>query len=295
MRKLFLIAAPLVMLSTPAFASRHPNPDGYIPQSIDIAAKPAYPEIAPVGRHFRRWRHRAERKMRHHSRRSVSSRHVSRDNKQPRHHGGGAVEHVRITTPVKPLRDVLALAAGALVGLAEGFEDGIATTLPVLAHGPSRLWGILEIAGLRVPYGSGGAGYALDFGDYRITPDDVGSWGARHGAIGLTHGEIWDARLRRYREGIEIHAAMNEAMITEGCVAIARHQWQAVKRAILAMIDVSGHAFLHIDPTGARIEPDPNPVVMLASYEPMVKEHSIEHRHVALRHRRRHYRRYASR
>jgi hypothetical protein len=292
--KAIMIVILTSFVGSPAYASLHPRPQDYLSaQFVDAAAKPAYPEIAPVGRRFHHWHHHssAHALRRSRSRRFVRSRHV--DRKPPRRAEEAA--HRPILSPTKPLRDALALAAGALVGLAEGFEDGITTSLPVLAHGPSRLRGTLEVAGIRVPYGSGGAGYALDYGDYRITPDDVGSWGARHGAIGLAHDEIWDARLHRYREGIEIHAAMNDRLITEGCVAIARRQWQGVKRAILAMIDESGRAFLHIDPSGARIEPDPNPVVMLANSEPRIKERRVEHRHVVMHHRRWRHRHYASR
>ena len=286
-----IIASLVLLVATPALASHHPAPEAG--SFIDVAARPSYAieTIAPLRKG---WRHHTERKVRVHQERTRRIRTANKT--RPRHQGGGAV-HVGIarSAPVtpKPLHDALALATGALVGIAEGFEDGLATALPVAAHAPSRLRGVLEVGELRVDYGSGGEGWALDYGDYEITPDDVGSWGSRHGAIGIAHDEIWDVRLRRYREGIELHAATNDSLKTEGCVAIERQQWAAVKRAVLAMIDEAGHAFLRVGPNGARIEPDRNPIVILASAEPVEERH--ERRHYAEhRHRERH-RHYASR
>ena len=283
-----IIALGLVCLGNySAQARTHPDPGGYL--AIDVAARPSYAieTIAPLRRG---WRHHTERNVRHHQRTNTANK------IRPRHQGGGAV-HVGIarSAPItpKPLRDALALATGALVGIAEGFEDGLATALPVATHAPSRLRGVLEVGELRVDYGSGGEGWALDYGDYEITPDDVGPWGSRHGAIGIAHDEIWDVRLRRYREGIELHAATNDSLKTEGCVAIERQQWAAVKRAVLAMIDEAGHAFLRVGPNGARIEPDRNPIVILASAEPVEERH--ERRHYAEHRYHERHRRYASR
>ena len=292
MQRLFRASSILaiLMISGPAWASRHPVERA--PTFVDVAAQPAYPIeiIAPLRKGWR-WHHSRHSSVhalrRSRSRRMHTARHV--DRKPPRRaeeaHKRPAVRVRAALVPnAIPTENALSLAAGALVGLAQGFEDGIATAMPdlAIAHAPRRLVGILQIGAIRVRFGSGGAGYSLDYGDYLITPDDVGSWGARHGAIGIAHDTgctIHDARLGRDRCGIEMHAATNGELITEGCVAIARRQWQAVKKAVLAMIEQSGRAFLRIDPSGARIEPDADPVIVLASAEKVEEHHTEQHHH----------------
>jgi hypothetical protein len=181
-----------------------------------------------------------------------------------------------------------------ILGIVGGWADGIATALPILAQAPARLRGTLEIEGLHVAFGSGGAGHGIPYGDWPIT-DDVGSWGARHGALAINHdAEVYDARLHRYREGVEIHADMSGGyLITEGCVAIERKQWGEVKAKIVAMIGSFGHAFLHIDPSGARIAPDAEPMLMFASAASKVEDDEPVRRHH--RYARYHYRHFASR
>jgi hypothetical protein len=264
------------MLATPALARETSSGTTF----IDVAAKPTYPEASRVAvkRRYRRTYHKAERKVVRHTRLAVHSRsnrndtRPRADNAKPHHVSGGAI----------PSDNALALAVGALVGIPEGFADGIATALPILVQTPARLRGVLEIGDLRVPFGSGGEGYSVPYGDYPIT-SDVGRWGARHGALAINFGaEMYDKRLHRYREGMELHAATNSELKTEGCVAV--REWTAVKKRILAMIDQKGHAYLHIDPSGARIEPDPEPVLILASYEPKVanrREPVAHHRRYA--------------
>src|SRR6202035_4040696 len=115
------------------------------------------------------------------------------------------------TTPSQfalPLSDsAQASALGALLEIPGGWADGLATALPLLVRTPARIAGTIEIAGELFHYGSGGFGYSIPYGYYPIPGDDgVGSWGSRHGAIGIAGGEIWDKRLGRYREGIELHA-----------------------------------------------------------------------------------------
>ena len=316
MKTAIILALGAAILTTPAFASHHPTQAAN--EIIDEASVAPYPieTVAPLRRGW--YHHRpssvgALRRSR--SRRTHVSRHFD---KRPRPaeegrasaHSAPPVRHEAEVPKVAP--DALALAAGALVGIAEGFADGIATAMPALAvpHAPSRIKGELRIGDLRVPFGSGGEGWSLDYGDYPITPKDIGPWGSRHGAIGLAGDEIYDRRLGRDREGIELHAATNDSLMTEGCVAIARREWIAVKRAVLAMIDMSGHAYLHIDPTGARIEPNAEPVVMLASAEGTIEgnynkrynRESAQHYHKQLKvihwHHRyashRHLRRYAA-
>ena len=293
MRGLILGITLSLAIATPALASRHPA-DQVQSSFIDIAAKPAYPAAAAVplkGRY-----HRVER--RHRETRKVEAERKSRPERRaatrtrPRRRSAEEPARVVAPAPKRPTGEAAQAARlGAILGIPDGFEDGVATALPVLAHAPARLLGILEVGALRVRFGSGGAGYSLDYGDYPITPDDVGSWGARHGALGIAHDSgctIYDERLRRDRCGVELHAATNGELKTEGCVAV--EQFGKVKSAVLAMISEFGHAFLRIDPTGARIEPDAEPVLMMAAAPRRELERDVSDR-------RRHWsrRRYAAR
>ena len=117
------------------------------------------------------------------------------------------------------------------------------------ASRPKRISGLLEFAGEVFSFVSGGAGWSIPFGDWEITGSDgVGSWGSRHGAIGIAGGEIYDPVLHRKREGIELHAGR---YATEGCVAIEPKRWPEFKRKLLAF----GEASLHIGRDGAAIVP----------------------------------------
>ena len=262
--KLCTAAAIACALATPALASRYPAADQVRSSFVDVAAEPAYPEAAPAVRRHVEHR-RAEPKRAAAKRRCRPERRAS-ERARPRRRQ--AEEPARMAPAPKRLASDAAQAAklGAILGIPEGFADGIATAIPVMAHAPARLLGFLEIGALRVRFGSGGAGYSLDYGDYRITPDDVGAWGSRHGALGIAHDSgctIYDARLRRDRCGIELHADTNGELRTAGCVAVK--EFGKVKAAVLAMISEFGQAFLRIDFTGARIEPDAEPVIMMAA------------------------------
>jgi hypothetical protein len=127
--------------------------------------------------------------------------------------------------------------------------------------------GTLDVGGRRVRFGSGGAGWSLPYGDWPLTRD-VGRWGARHGAIAINHdATVWDPRLHRYREGVEIHADPNGRLVTEGCLAVERDDWAFVRGAVLAMMD-GGRAFLHVDADGARISPVADKVVVVRIVDP---------------------------
>lgn len=140
---------------------------------------------------------------------------------------------------------------------AVSFTDGITTPFPAaLRRTPARIAGTLEIAGQHFRFGSGGAGYSIPSGDYKITPDTVGDWGARHGAIGVAGNTIWDPRLRRYREGIEIHRDFSGGrLITEGCIAI--DHWLPFLSALKKLLSRFGTVYLHVETGKARITPQP--------------------------------------
>ena len=171
--------------------------------------------------------------------------------------------------------------------------NGAGTSSPELKTAPKtpcRLTGAIDVDGVSYAYGSGGYGCSIPAGDHQITPDEVGSWGARHGAMGIAHGEMWDSRLGREREGIEIHADLNGSMKTEGCVAIVK--FNEFKRKVLAMIAEFGRAFLHIDVTGARVSPFPEPVRVVEAKVDIGSVRVARHRHRYASH---HYRHYAHR
>ena len=248
MRGLIIAAALLAAVATPALASRHPAADQVRSSFVDEAAVAPYPEAAsPPAVRRRHVEHRLERHLWRVKRAERGSRLERRARTGAPFRVRPAAESARTVPEPKRLTTEAAEAArlGAILGIPEGFEDGIATAVPVLTHAPARILGFLEVGDLRVRFGSGGAGYSLDYGDYRITPDDVGSWGSRHGALGIAHDSgctIYDERLRRDRCGVEIHADTNGELRTEGCVAVK--EFGKVKAAVLAMISEFGHAFL---------------------------------------------------
>jgi hypothetical protein len=108
-------------------------------------------------------------------------------------------------------------------------------------------------------WGSGGVGKgSIPYGDYPITPNTVGPWGASHGAIGINHNEIQDP-LRGTRSGIEIHKNASEnldRLYTEGCFSVPPGEWPSFKRHLLGEID-KGPMYLHVHPGGASITHTP--------------------------------------
>jgi hypothetical protein len=117
--------------------------------------------------------------------------------------------------------------------------------------------GMVDVQGTRYHWGSGGGGYAsMPFGDYPITPGTIGAWGQAHGALGVNNNQMWDPVLRRMRAGIELHSGSSDALITEGCMAIAGAQWPQFKAQVLRMIATHGHAYLHMGADGASVTPD---------------------------------------
>lgn len=149
---------------------------------------------------------------------------------------------------------------------------------------PRKLGGFLVIMGIRFPFVSGGAGWSIPYGHYPID-DSVGRWGARHGALGLNGGTIYDVQLGRDRDGIEIHEQHHGA--TAGCVGIS-DRFRELKVAIAVMVETFGGAFLHITPAGATITPWKIPVVMAGEVEERdddAQERKRGHAHVGRHHR----------
>src|SRR5579863_2891124 len=97
---------------------------------------------------------------------------------------------------------------------------------------PKLITGTMKVEGKEYVFGSGGHGQSIPYGDYLITPGAVGSWGSRHGAIGVADGTIPDPKLHRDRDGIELHAATNDKLQTNGCVSIRKDQWPEFRKQV---------------------------------------------------------------
>lgn len=122
---------------------------------------------------------------------------------------------------------------------------------------PKQITGIINVAGKEYEFGSGGRGQSIPYGDYLITPGAVGSWGSRHGAIGVADGTIPDPKLHRDRDGIELHAATNSKLATDGCVSIRKDQWPEFRKQVLAMVEENKRVYLHVSDQGASVSTDP--------------------------------------
>ncbi len=162
----------------------------------------------------------------------------------------------------------------------DGFMDGMAMPLPPVIHKrPYRMTGTLTIGRLDFNYASGGSGWSIPYGDFPITPEDIGDWGRRHGAIGINGNTIPDKQLGRDREGIEIHAAYH--MASAGCIVV--QEFDRLKHAIMGLINDDGHAFLHVGPTGAAITAEkasPLPsIIYLAEHVADEERHAENHHH----------------
>lgn len=118
---------------------------------------------------------------------------------------------------------------------------------------PKQITGTITVEGKEYEFGSGGRGQSIPYGDYLITPDAVGSWGSRHGAIGIANGTIADPKLHRDRDGIELHAASSSKLETHGCVSIRKDQWPEFKKQVLSMVKKNKKVYLHVSDQGASI------------------------------------------
>ena len=115
---------------------------------------------------------------------------------------------------------------------------------------PYRMAGTIKIGDRDFNFISGGKGWSIPYGDWEITPDDVGRWGRRHGALGLNHDDgIPDPILHRLRQGIEIHYWRGD---TAGCVGIPSG-YAVLKKLVLDMIKKDGRAYLHVQPCKVEI------------------------------------------
>lgn len=273
-------AAHLCIMANPAFASRHP--EGTAPTHIDVASSPVYAPDSPVK--LGPFHHRSAHSVL--SRRDYSERH--RRPREARHavvHGGG---YHPSQNPISSTSEaLLALPAAFVDALAWATVDEIRSVLASrVVHTPRRIEGKIAVGNATFNFVSGGSGWSIPYGNYAITPDAVGRWGTRHGAIGLADGEIWDKRLGRYREGIELHAATRSGS-TAGCIGV--EGWRDFKGKVLAVISEFGHAFLHVGPSGASVGPQRVPMEAIV-IEVRVAED--QHRRVRYAHRR--YRHYAA-
>lgn len=122
---------------------------------------------------------------------------------------------------------------------------------------PKQLTGTITVEGKEYAFGSGGHGQSIPYGDYLITPDAIGSWGSRHGAIGVANGSIPDPKLRRDRDGIELHAATNDKLETDGCVSIKKEQWPQFRKQVLGMVKDNKKVYLHVSDQGASVSTAP--------------------------------------
>lgn len=282
MRALAIALLAAAALSTPASASRHP---AQAPLAfIDVAAAPAYPQAAPERRASVRRRHPAPRRE---ARRARPTPRAER-RAQPSREAAGTPAIVQAIAAPAAAAARSAAVLGEMLGVPEGWEDGLSTPAPIVVAGrrPQRIEGEIAIGTLNFRFVSGGAGWSIPYGDWPITPGDVGSWGARHGAIGVNHDDcVYDRQLGRCREGVEIHADYDGR--TAGCVGVER--FAEAKRAILAMVDKFGRAFLHVWPGHVSVTPERSIGTVIALAAPRVEERRREAR------RRYRYRRVASR
>jgi hypothetical protein len=183
------------------------------------------------------------------------------------------------------------------------FQPGLrANARRSAAKRPAHITGKIVMAGRAYTFGSGGAGRgSIPYGDFPVTPKDVGSWGRAHGAIGIAHNSIPDPKYRSRREGIEMHA-VGPALRTEGCVGVLRDQWAIFKRELFGMLQAFGGAWLHIGPEGAAITADREapPTTVLVALRSDEEREAVRHVRSALRtrhaavHRHHWHRRYAS-
>ncbi len=105
-----------------------------------------------------------------------------------------------------------------------------------------------------VPAGTGGAGRgSMPYGTFPLTTSP-GPWGQAHGALGIGPGNaIQDPKLGVTRQGIELHAATNPALLTHGCVAIGGAQWQQLRAHIQDAIAKGQDPRISYGPNGMSI------------------------------------------
>jgi hypothetical protein len=137
---------------------------------------------------------------------------------------------------------------------------------------PKQIAGTMTVEGKEYQFGSGGRGQSIPYGDYLITPGAVGSWGSRHGAIGVANGTIPDPKLHRDRDGIELHAAGNSKLETDGCVSIKKEQWPEFRKQVLTLAKENKKVYLHVSDRGASVSTNPLEFIGETISEPTVSE-----------------------
>lgn len=125
---------------------------------------------------------------------------------------------------------------------------------------PDHIDGFLQFEGQQYRFGSGASAEhpSIPYGDYPITPSTIGPWGQAHGALGINDDQIWDAKLGRYRTGIELHPAQTTGIKTEGCIGVVADQWPQLRSAILARIASGVKLYLHVWPQIVSIDAYPS-------------------------------------
>lgn len=140
----------------------------------------------------------------------------------------------------------------------------------VVTHRPYRLTGKVKIGDKEYQFASGGYGWSIPYGDWKID-DSAGDWGVKHHALGLNNDTIPDPQLGRDRDGIEIHAS--DHWESAGCFVLAPEVFKQVSETIRDMIRDAGQAFLHVWPDIVSITP--NASINHAIY---VAEHDTDHK-----------------
>ena len=115
--------------------------------------------------------------------------------------------------------------------------------------------GKLNFNGNDYAFGSGISAESphIPWGDWIVTPNEMGSWGVQHHAIGINHNSIPDPALGRTRLGIEFHAGHLPHLFSHGCIAITPNEYSEFRESLLKYVSEKGNVFLHVHPEGACI------------------------------------------
>lgn len=292
------IASWLVAMAAcglPAQAARHGAAQAGVTfsQPVDAAAAAPYPLEAKQALH----RHPVRGTRATGRPRAVAGRPRRLPERHPPAKAPRLTEPGAVVASADPdLTPTVAPSAGVkadYLGEYEGFADGMAAPMPKIVRvRPYRIAGIVDVAGKQFGFVTGGwRRGSMPYGDFPITPDEVGPWGSAHGAIGLNDNSMWDPQLNDSREGVEMHAGDDGA--SAGCFVIASHDWRAFKSAVFGMIDKFGQAFLHFSAAGAAItatktSPLP-PVIYIAERHQEIEASPRRRVRVAAHHHRHRY------
>ena len=135
----------------------------------------------------------------------------------------------------------------------EDWWSGLSTPLQ-MPERPYHMTGKLEIMDKIYNFGTGGHGRgSIPFGDYPITPNEVGHWGERHDAIGINGNFIPDPKYPgQPRKGIEFHHGL---YVSSGCIVI--REWDDFMATLEDMFEeYDGQLYLHVGLNAATITPE---------------------------------------